>query len=269
MRLSELRAGWTAAPIRAGIALSGATIERWTSPGRPDRFHKAARPTWDRGLDAEAARLRWLATTPLADRVATVVHHSVDEDGVEHLVTTAVGGTDAAGLADLVVAGHDAAAGRALALRYGRALRELHDTLDLRACPFDRRLDVRLADAERRAGEGGVDVDDFEPRYAGWTAGQVLDELRATRPDGEDLVVTHGDWCFPNVLFEDGEDAHWWGMVDVADLGVGCRWYDVGIGARSTMHNLGDGAVPAFLEGYGLGPDEDRMRWYVLLDELQ
>jgi aminoglycoside 3'-phosphotransferase-2 len=266
LRLSELRAGWSVEPIRPGIALSGATIERWTKPGEADRFHKSAAPTWDRGLDAEAARLRWLATTPLADRVAAVVHHGIDdEDGLEHLVTSAVGGHDAAALAEDLedddIAGKDA-----LARRYGAALRALHDGLDPASCPFDRRLDARLAAAARRAAEGRVDPAEFEPEYADRTPAQLLDLLRATRPAAEDLVVTHGDWCYPNVLFDD--DGRWT-MVDLADLGVACRWYDLGIGARSTSHNLGDDAIPAFFEGYGVGADEGPGRYYILLDELQ
>lgn len=247
--------------------MSRASVERWTKPGEPDRFHKSASPTWDRGLDAEAARLRWLATTPLADRVAAVVFHGVDDDGVEHLVTTTVAGVDGAARAEVVGAdGHDASAGHALARRYGTALRELHDALDPATCPFDRRLDARLADAARRAGEGGMNLVDLEPEHAGKTARELVDELHATRPPDEDLVVTHGDWCYPNVLFDDDGG---WGMVDLADLGVACRWYDLGIGVRSTHHNLGAGAEPAFLDGYGVEPDEDRLRYYVLLDEVQ
>jgi aminoglycoside 3'-phosphotransferase-2 len=266
LRLSELRDGWAVEPIRAGIALSGATIERWTKAGEPDRFHKSAAPTWDRGLDAEAARLRWLATTPLADRVATVVSHGIDdEDGLEHLVTTAVAGHDAAGLAE-ELEDDDTTGHEALARRCGAALRQLHDALDPATCPFDRTLDARLDAAARRVAEGGVDAADFEPEYADRTPSQLLELLGATRPDGEDLVVTHGDWCYPNVLF-DGNGA--WTMVDLADLGVACRWYDLGIGARSTSHNLGDEAIPSFFEGYGIDPDDGRGRYYLLLDELQ
>jgi aminoglycoside phosphotransferase len=159
----------------------------------------------------------------------------------------------------------------ALARRYGAALRELHDRLDPATCPFDGRLDVRLDAAARRVAEGLVHAADFEPEHAERTPAEVLDLLRRTRPaDEDDLVVTHGDWCFPNVLFDDdGDRPAWWGMVDLAGLGVACRWYDLGIGSRSTAHNLGEAAVPAFFEGYGIEPDDERVEYSVLLDELQ
>ena len=284
MRRSELLDGWSPTPVHVG--LSGAAVERWTRAGEPDRFCKSAAPSWDRGLDAEAARLRWLATTPVAGRVATVLYHGLDEEGVEHLLTTAVPGVDGAELAERLVdaegmagdadrrdgaapggASSPAASERhRLAHRYGAALRELHDALDPAACPFDGRLEARLRAAARRVAEGTVDAGDFEPEHDGRTPQSILDELLATRPADEDLVVGHGDWCYPNVLFAEGGG---WGMVDLAGLGTACRWNDLGIGARSTSHNLGDDAIPAFLEGYGIGADEERMRYYVLLDELQ
>jgi kanamycin kinase len=234
--LSEVPAGWTAEPIRSGK--SGATVERWTRPGARDRY----------AFERDAA------------------------GRMERLVTTAVAGIDAATLAgydheaderDTGVSSDEAAA---LARRFGAALRELHDALDPQACPFDGRLDGRLAAAARRVAEGDVDDDDFEPENDGRTPAELLDRLLRTRPDGEDLVVAHGDWCYPNVLFDGGDR---WGMIDLAGLGVSCRWNDLGIGARSTSHNLGDEAVPAFFAGYGVEPDRERVDYYVLLDELQ
>ena len=238
------------------VGLSGATVERWG-----DRILKAAPPTWDHGLDVEAAKLRWLATTPLAGHAPEVVAFEPGPP-VDRLLTAVLPGAD---LTELDLA--DPATAAATAHRFGQLLRSFHDGLDPASCPFDECLDVRLAAAGRRIAEGGVDEDDFEPEHAGRRAPSILDELRATRPAGEDLVVTHGDWCFPNVVVDDATGA--WGVCDLGGLGVGCRWYDLGIGARSTAHNVGEANVPAFFAGYGIEPDEARVRYYVLLDELQ
>jgi aminoglycoside 3'-phosphotransferase-2 len=252
--LSDLLGEAAGPPERVTVGLSGAVVERWG-----DRFLKAAPPTWDRGLDAEAARLEWLATSPLAGAVAEVVAFEPGPP-LDRLLATAVAGADLT--ADVGLAPAERAR------RFGAHLRELHDGLDPAACPFDARLDVRLAQLERRVADGGVDADDFEPEQAGRTPADVLDELVRARPAEEDLVVTHGDWCFPNVLV--AGDA--WGMCDLAGLGVACRWYDLGIGARSTAHNVGAGLVGEFFAGYGLAAgdvDHDRLRYYVLVDELQ
>lgn len=245
--------------------MSGAIVERWTHATDPPRYVKSAPPTWDRGLDAEAARLRWLATTVLADHVPVVLDLAIDGDGRERLVTSARPGIDGATLAEELEDGDERGA-HDLAWRFGATLRWVHDALDPAGCPFDGGLDQRLAAAARRIAEGGVDVAEFEVENAGRTPEDVLRELHATRPANEDLVVAHGDWCYPNVLFEVGGG---WGIVDLGGLGVACRWNDLGIGARSTSHNLGDAAIPAFFEGYGVEPDEARVPYYMLLDELQ
>ncbi|HVF33309.1 MAG TPA: aminoglycoside 3'-phosphotransferase [Acidimicrobiales bacterium] len=238
------------------VGMSGAAVERWGA-----RILKSAPPTWDRGLDAEADRLRWLATTPLAPHAPEVVAFEAGPPA-DRLLTAALPGVD---LTELDLDDHPTAA--ATASRFGRLLRAFHDGLDPAGCPFEARLDVRLAAAERRVSEAGVDAGEFEPEHAGRTPGAILDELLHARPIDEDLVVTHGDWCFPNVVVDDAEGS--WGVCDLAGLGVGCRWYDLGIGARSTAHNVGAAHVPAFFEGYGIEPEPERLRYYVLLDELQ
>jgi aminoglycoside phosphotransferase len=253
------------APRPITVGMSGATVERhgrWVL--------KAARPTWDRGLDAEADRLRWLAGTAMGSHVAEVVAYEpapAAGNGIDRLLTTALPGAD---LTTDEVARRLAPAEQAR--RFGRHLRELHDSLDPDDCPFDARLDGRLAAAERRVAEGGVDDEEFEPENGGRTPSDVLAELVRRRPAGEDLVVTHGDWCFPNVLVDpDGDESAWW-MCDLGGLGVACRWYDLGIGCRTTVHNVGEGHVAAFLAGYGLAPgeiDRERLDYYVLVDELQ
>jgi len=229
--------------------MSGASAARLRRAGEPDRFLKEQDTTWDRGLEAEAARLEWLATTPLADRVPRVVEFRLGPPR-DRLITTAVPGSWP---------------GQPHAM--GRALRELHDALDPSTCPFDLRLDVRLDLIARRVAEGGVDEDEFEEEYAGLAPEDILERLRAERPAHEDLVVTHGDWCYPNVLF----DGDRWSMVDLAGLGVACRWYDLAIGVRSSWHNHGDApeVTKAFLEGYGIAADEALLRYYILVDELQ
>ena len=58
-------------------------------------------------------------------------------------------------------------------------------------------------------------------------------------------------------------------MIDLAGLGVACRWYDLAIGVRSTWHNHGPDAHAEFLAGYGIEPDEELIRYYILVDELQ
>ncbi|WP_343951213.1 aminoglycoside 3'-phosphotransferase [Nonomuraea longicatena] len=209
--------------------------------------HVAGRYYVRRGPQAEAEheRLSWLR------RWSRVPEVALFEDGV--LVTAD------AGLPSL----EDAGDGRAAEVGelMGRTLRALH-ALPVAECPFDGRLDVTLARAGHNVLRGLVDPDDFDDDNAGRTPQDVLDELRAARPAVEDLVVAHGDFTPGNVL-EGGM------LLDVGGLGVADRYRDLAIAVRDLDGDFGQAAVTAFRSAYGLtGFDDERLRYYRLLDEL-
>jgi aminoglycoside 3'-phosphotransferase-2 len=71
-------------------------------------------------------------------------------------------------------------------------------------CPFDRTLEQVLPAARARAMAGRVDDADFHVERLGYTAIELLGPLYQERPEFEDIVVTHGDACLPNAIFDDG-----------------------------------------------------------------
>ncbi|WP_245562642.1 phosphotransferase [Nocardia araoensis] len=152
---------------------------------------------------------------------------------------------------------HAASIGTAL----GALLRRLH-SIPVAECPFDERLDVVLARARRNVVEGLVDADDFDDDNAGSAPADILARLLAQRPDDEDLVVAHGDFTPPNVLAN--------GVVlDVGGLGVADRYRDLALAVRDLRADFGEAEVTAFFAAYGLAePDESRLTYYRLLDEL-
>jgi len=56
-------------------------------------------------------------------------------------------------------------------------------------------------------------------------------------------VVCHGDSCPPNVLLEEGRAT---GYVDLGELGVADRWWDVAVGGWSVAWNFGPELEPLF-----------------------
>ena len=100
----------------------------------------------------------------------------------------------------------------------------------------------------------------------------LLDWLKENLPP-QDRVVTHGDFCLPN-LFTDGK--RFTGFIDVGKAGAGDRWMDLALGWRSLKHNS-DGHYGKIypdihpddlFRAAGVPKDEEKLRYYILLDEL-
>lgn len=255
--LATQLAGASLVPITVGS--SGSVVARVERPqgAAPLVLKLVARGGTSPTLASEVERLRWLAGRfPAPEVVAAGA-----DDEAEWLLTTALDGDDA-------TATPLAADPVRLAELLGRHLRDLHDRLDPDACPFDGRTATLVAHARAQVAAGRVDPADFQPIHQGIAPQDLLAMVEEIAPDDPpDLVVTHGDYCLPNVvLAPDGSLA---GLVDVGLLGVGDRYRDLGIGARSVARNLGGGAVGVFIEAYGVEhPDLARLDAFVMIDEL-
>jgi kanamycin kinase len=147
----------------------------------------------------------------------------------------------------------------------GAGLRAFHDTMPVGECPFDFRLDTALDHCALRVSDETTAWDGLRGRNDRLTPAQALAELRRSRPASEDVVVCHGDYCFPNVFIADGRIT---GYLDVGELGLADRWWDIAIGAWSTTWNVDPKWEPLFYEGYGIEPDPGRIAYYRLLYEV-
>lgn len=111
-----------------------------------------------------------------------------------------------------------------------------------------------------------MDETDFDPERIGRTATQVLDSLYQERPQTEDIVVTHGDACLPNAIFNNDDFS---GFVDCGRCGCADRYQDLALAHRSIERNFGSSLAEDFLRAYGLGNvDKKRLSYYRLLDEF-
>lgn len=103
-----------------------------------------------------------------------------------------------------------------------------------------------------------------------WTAevwvGRLPESLGAPPPIDSPVVV-HGDACAPNTLIS--SEGSWTGNVDFGDLAVGDRWADLAIASLSLDWNFGEGHQDELFDAYGITPDQDRIRWYRALWELE
>lgn len=236
------------------IGVSRADVARVRRQGSPDAFLKSEVIDAFSELDGEILRLRWLRAQ--GQPVPTVLD-TAEEGGRRWLLMSALPGHDLASSPTLQP-------DQVVVLLAG-ALRDLH-ALPVAACPFDHRLALRLPAVGARVAAGQIDADDFDDERLGQSAEQVYAELLVTLPADEDLVVTHGDACLPNLIAVDGRFS---GFIDCGRLGVADRWQDLALAARSLVHNYGDTRwVAPLLARYGTRADEDRLAFYRLLDEF-
>ena len=254
----DLPAAWRrqfadAAIEQQTIGESRADVWRVTPAGAASLFVKAEQVmTWGE-LPGEVQRLRWVATQDLP---APRVLDTTTAAARNWLLMTAVPGRDLASSADL--------SPQQIVTLAAEALRTLH-VVAIDSCPFDHCLAQKIKRAREHLLAGLIDEQDFDDSRLGQSAEAVFQQMLAARPTHEDLVVTHGDACLPNLLADDGRFS---GFVDCGRLGVADRYQDLAVAAHSITNNLGAQWLPLFFEVYGVEPDLQRIAFYQLLDEF-
>ncbi len=151
--------------------------------------------------------------------------------------------------------------------------------VDVSQCPLKTsRLEERLKQARWAVERGLVDMEHVDP--ATYEAGgfanpeALLFWLEQNRPE-EDIVLTHGDFCLPNVFCDDSGTCS---FIDLGKMGPADRWQDVAIAMRSLKDNLGgaysqgkvylDFQPQMLLDELGIEMNEEKFKYYLLLDEL-
>ncbi|MBX3011982.1 MAG: aminoglycoside 3'-phosphotransferase [Caldilineaceae bacterium] len=207
-------------------------------------------------LAADAARLEWLA-----DRlpVPRLLGYQETADAC-YLLMGVIPGTDTATLSQQ--AGIDL---EPVVRLLAAGLRQVH-AVPIVDCPFDACLARQIEQVQFRLARGLVNADVIGGPWAGRPIPDLFAELLATIPPVEDLVLTHGDYCLPNILLEGDQVS---GFVDLGRVGVADRYRDLALVQRSLIRNCGPAWVPYFFAEYGLPqPDEAKLTFYQLLDEF-
>jgi kanamycin kinase len=250
--LLDKYAAWTWQPV--SVYPGRSTMHRLSSPVGETRYLKVVRRGCRPSADEEADRTEW-ACNFLA--VPRVLERGMTRES-SWLLTEGIDGIDATA----AVYRKDVTA---LVNRLAEGLRRFHSA-PVRACPFQ----FRTADAVQlvldRLETGQIDAArDFHPEFAALTAEAAVDELVASVPETDDVVVCHGDYCVPNILLRGTEVV---GFVDLGELGVADRWWDLAVATWSLTWNFGPGYEDRFLESYGVPRDDIRSRFYRLLYDL-
>ncbi len=142
-------------------------------------------------------------------------------------------------------------------------------SVDISDCPVNQCLDRKLVRARYNIAHGLADF--LEPQ--GFESPQaLLDWLQDNRPP-EEPVLSHGDFCLPNIFFSGNTLS---GFLDLPRCGTADKWCDIALCLRSLRDNYAGKygkAYPGYsdtllFEALGIEPDWQKIRYYILLDEL-
>ncbi len=156
------------------------------------------------------------------------------------------------------------------------ALKQLW-AVDISDCPVDCTLRYKLERARFQVEHSLVDMDNTEPGTFGEggfeSPRHLLSWLYEHQPVQE-KVLSHGDFCLPNIFLDRGKVS---GYIDLGRAGVADKWQDIALCYRSLHHNLSgayhyklpvDYDADQLFDLLGVEPDRDKLRYYILLDEL-
>jgi len=144
-------------------------------------------------------------------------------------------------------------------------LRKIH-SIDASDSPINNLPDNLIKLAKDRMEKKLVKSNNFDERWANMSVEELFEEVLRLKPDKYDLVFTHGDYCLPNIIVNDGKLS---GFIDWLFAGTNDRYFDLAAVVWSIGFNFGAKWTKYFFEDYGLEDiDWDRIKFYQMLNEF-
>ena len=142
-------------------------------------------------------------------------------------------------------------------------------SIEVSDCPRERPLQDELAKALQHIRSGRLSREELL-EYGFETAEDMAVWLE-THPVQYDPVLSHGDYCLPNLLLKNGKIS---GFIDIGGIGIADRYSDIVDCWTSLKNNFngffGGKVYPDFnpdllFEKLGMKPDADKLRYYQLI----
>lgn len=145
---------------------------------------------------------------------------------------------------------------------------KLFQSIDVFDCPFVSDIDYRLNELDYllRHNLADIDTGNWEEDTPFRDPDELYIFLKTHKPS-EELVFSHGDFGDSNIFILNHQIS---GFIDLGRSGKADKWYDIAFCVRSIQHDLGNDKeyLNLFFNLLGVEPDWDKIRYYILLDEL-
>lgn len=141
--------------------------------------------------------------------------------------------------------------------------------INIDGCPHINDVENKLKLARIRIDNNLIDIDDCETETFSENGFKDVEELYRFLVDNkpnQELVFSHGDYCLPNIFFNNRSVS---GFIDLSNCGIADKWQDIALCVRSLKHNIGnENYTDLLFEELGIKIDNDKIKYYILLDEL-
>ena len=150
---------------------------------------------------------------------------------------------------------------------YSEGIR-LFQSVSIADCPFTSDVATRLNELDFLLSNNLADID--PENWEDDTPFQDPQDLYAflkTHQPAEDFVFSHGDFGDSNIFIANN---HISGVIDLGRSGKADKWYDIAFCVRSIQNDLGNKPdyLDLFFNQLGIEPNWDKIRYFILLDEL-
>jgi aminoglycoside phosphotransferase len=149
--------------------------------------------------------------------------------------------------------------------RYANALKLLHSVRPDNKS-FVQNLDCRLYQAKLNLKNDLVHASQFQIENQAYKPCELYEKMLSIKPTHFELVFTHGDYCFDNVMFDNKTLS---GFIDLGNGGVADKYQDLALAVRSIEESLDSDMINLFYKSYGINQiDRIKLEFYTLLDEF-
>ncbi|MBS4537284.1 aminoglycoside 3'-phosphotransferase [Clostridium sp. D2Q-11] len=147
---------------------------------------------------------------------------------------------------------------------YAESLKLIHG-IKISGCPNKEEDEFMLLKA-REYLELGINLDNMEDKYKNLTPLELYDKLLSLKPEKNDNVFIHGDYCFDNIIINNNMLN---GIIDVGRAGIGDKYKDIALAVRNIQGDIGEQWLDLFFNIYGItNPDWNKIEFYIIMDEF-
>ena len=154
-----------------------------------------------------------------------------------------------------------------------KALKELQ-SIDIKDCPFESNIDFRLTElrylienelCDMTLINNWDELKEFSELEGDFSSAEELYTWLCDNKPKEDFVFSHGDIGGSNIFLNKKEI----GFIDLGRAGKADKWYDIAFCIRDIREwDNGEKYVDEFFSLLGIEPDWNKIKYYILLDEL-